>query len=130
MVEAFKSTLEELSYADLILLMIDASEPLESIQIKYHSCREVLEQLHINPVKLLVVLNKIDLIQKDQLKEKLPVFGDLSTIGISAKTGEGTKKLRIRIAQRVYGEEDVSGGTDQTVSEELEQKESIDRRSA
>ncbi len=102
MVEAFKSTLEELSYADLILLMIDTSEPTESIQIKFQSSRQVLEQLHINPVKLLVVLNKIDLVPRDQLQEKLSLFRDLQTISISAKTGEGTKKLRVLICERVF----------------------------
>ncbi|MGI0083751.1 MAG: GTPase HflX, partial [Nitrososphaerales archaeon] len=54
MIEAFKSTLEELSYADLILLLLDASEPIENMQIKYSSCREVLDQLHIDPTKILV----------------------------------------------------------------------------
>ena len=70
MVEAFKSTLEELSYANLILLMIDTSEPIKSIQIKYESCRETLGQLNINPAKILVVLNKVDLITSDELKGK------------------------------------------------------------
>lgn len=112
MVEAFKSTLDELSYADLILLMIDTSEPIESVQIKYRSCRDVLEQLHINPAKLLVVLNKIDLIQRDKLEQMLPMFTDLPTISISAKTGDGTKKLRVRIVERVFEERAVVSEAD------------------
>lgn len=124
MVEAFKSTLEELSYADLILLMIDISEPVESVQIKYRSCRETLEQLHINPVKLLVVLNKIDLLQRDQLKERLPLFGDLPTITISAKTGEGTKKLRVKIGERIFGDREALSVEEPVVDtiESLEQE--------
>ncbi len=104
MVEAFKSTLEELTYADLILLILDSSEPLGDVEIKYRSCREVLDQLHINPVKILCVMNKIDLISNETVAEKSSIVGDLPTVSISAKTGEGTKKLRSRIVQYVYDE--------------------------
>ena len=104
MVEAFKSTLEDLNYADLILLMIDISEPVENIQIKYQSCRNVLDQLHINPAKILVVLNKSDLVTMEEIAEKASLFRDMQTINISAKTGEGTKKLRKRIVEWVFAE--------------------------
>lgn len=116
MIEAFKSTLEELTYADLILLMIDVSEPLESIQVKYQSCRQVLDQLSINPVKMLVVMNKIDLLHKEDLEEKATIFGDMPTIAVSAKSGDGTKRLKVKMVQRVFDlgetEED-----DETVSQ-------------
>jgi GTPase len=104
MVEAFKSTLEELTYADLILLVLDSSEPLNDVQIKYQSCREVLDQLHINPVKILCVMNKIDLIPRELVAEKALIIRDLPTVSISAKTGEGTKKLRSKIVQFVFEE--------------------------
>jgi GTP-binding protein HflX len=117
MVEAFKSTLEELSFANLILLMVDASEPLENIQIKYQSCRQVLEQLHINPAKILVVMNKIDLISRDQATERISLFRELPTISISAKTGDGTKKLRTKIVERVFEEAE----SDALVKEETAQ---------
>jgi GTP-binding protein HflX len=45
LIESFKSTLEELTYADLVLLTMDASESQESIGVKLGSCRETLEQL-------------------------------------------------------------------------------------
>lgn len=109
MVEAFKSTLEELAYADLILLVLDASEPVNDVQIKYQSCREVLDQLHINPVKILCVLNKIDLMAEDSIGEKASIVRDLPTVSISAKTGEGTRKLRSKIVQSVFSETDFSG---------------------
>jgi len=113
MVEAFKSTLEELNYADLILLVLDSSEPLNDVQIKYQSCREVLDQLHINPVKILCVMNKIDLIPRDLVAEKALIVRDLPTVSISAKTGEGTKKLRSKIVQHVF-EEIGESGLDET----------------
>jgi GTPase len=109
MVEAFKSTLEELTFADLILLMLDAGEPLSNLQLKYESCREVLDQLHINPVKILCVLNKVDLIPRELVSEKAELIRDLPTVAVSAKTGEGIKKLRIRIAQAVYEDHEAPG---------------------
>jgi GTPase len=103
MIEAFKSTLEELSYADLILLLADASDPLEVFKIKYSSCRRTLiDQLHIDPMKLLVVLNKLDLTKRENNDALYAVTEDAPRIGISAKTGEGLRKLRIRIASTLF----------------------------
>lgn len=102
MVEAFKSTLEELTYADMILLLIDASEPIDTMKIKYRSCREVMEQLHINPANILLVLNKIDLVPSQQLSEKMSLFEEMPTIKTSAKTGDGTRKLRLTIVTKVF----------------------------
>jgi len=102
MIEAFKSTLEELTYADLILLLVDASEPFEVFKTKYTSCRQVLEQLHINPSRIFVLLNKLDLSSVDELRERILFLGDMPSLGISAKTGEGIRKLRVNIVERVF----------------------------
>src|SRR5487761_494432 len=102
MIEAFKSTLEELSYADLILLLLDASEPIENMEIKYSSCRQVLDQLHIDPTKILVILNKLDVTPREELKQRESIVGDLPIMEISAKTGEGLRKLKLKIVERVY----------------------------
>jgi GTPase len=120
MVEAFKSTLEELTYADLILLLVDSSEPFENIKTKYISCRQVLEQLHINPVRILVVLNKIDVTSRDELQAIGSIFGDLPTHSISAKTGEGLRKLRIKIVERVFNETLPTGVEEAPVEEKEE----------
>lgn len=104
MVEAFKSTLDELTYADLILLLVDASESLQNMEIKYESCRRVLEQLNINPARILVVLNKLDATPREEISQKIAVIGDIPNLGISAKTGEGIKKLRIKIVERAFNE--------------------------
>ncbi len=117
MIEAFKSTLEELTYADLILLMVDVSEPFENVRIKYQSCRQVLDQLSINPLKILVVMNKIDLLRDEEISEKVPLFGDMPTVGISAKTGDGTKKLRVKIVQKLFPEEELEEYEEATASE-------------
>ncbi len=104
MIEAFKSTLEELTYADLILLTLDVSDPMEVIQIKYSSCRQTLDQLHIDPTRIFVVLNKLDIAPRENLANIRYLTRDLPSIEISAKTGEGTRKLRVEIAESVFPE--------------------------
>jgi 50S ribosomal subunit-associated GTPase HflX len=51
-------------------------------------------------------MNKIDLITKETVVENTQIVKDLPTVSVSAKTGEGTRKLRSRIVQAVYDERD------------------------
>jgi GTP-binding protein HflX len=107
MVESFKSTLEELTYADLVLLLLDASESEESIRIKLTSCQETLDQLKVDPAKVLLVLNKIDLLKDHDARqiETDPLFGGFSVLKISAVRGDGMHQLRTRIIQKAYPRE-------------------------
>ncbi|MDA4128251.1 MAG: GTPase HflX [Thaumarchaeota archaeon] len=102
MVESFKSTLEELTYADLVLLIVDASENFESVRIKLESCRDVLNQLDVDPAKIVLVLNKIDLldIASRNLIQRIDIFSGVATIEISALRGDGMHKLRNLIVDR------------------------------
>jgi GTP-binding protein HflX len=101
LVESFKSTLEELTYADLILLVIDASESHESVEVKLGSCRETLEQLGVDPKKILLVLNKVDLLPPGTRTTGLEdFFGGLATVSTSAIRGDGLRQLRNQILER------------------------------
>ncbi|HUK79657.1 MAG TPA: GTPase HflX [Nitrososphaerales archaeon] len=104
MVESFKSTLDELKYADLILLLIDVSEPLDSIRIKLESCRQTLNGLEVDPKKILLVLNKIDCFEdgRGNRIEQESIFKDFTSIRISAKRGDGLHQLRNRITGLVF----------------------------
>ncbi|HUI00462.1 MAG TPA: GTPase HflX [Nitrososphaerales archaeon] len=104
MVESFKSTLEELTYADLVLLMVDCSEERDSIAIKLGSCRDVLGQLGVDPKKVLVVLNKIDRLEGAALRhiEEDQLFAGLDVIKISATRGDGLRQLKNRIMAAAY----------------------------
>jgi len=107
MVESFKSTLEELTYADLVLLLLDASEPRESMEIKLTSCRETLDQLRVDPSKIVLVLTKVDLLKGPETRELAsdPLFDGLSVIKVSAVRGDGMRQLRNRTIQAVYPRE-------------------------
>lgn len=102
LVESFKSTLEELRYADLVLLMIDASEKTETIGIKLRSCRETLDELEVDPGRTLLVLNKIDLLDARARSgiESDPLFKAYNCVRVSATRGDGLHQLRTKILER------------------------------
>ena len=76
--------------------------------MKYQSCRLVLDQLGINPFKILIVMNKIDLLSREEIEQRAQMFAGMPALGISAKTGDGTRKLRVKIVQRLFEGEDIS----------------------
>jgi GTP-binding protein HflX len=106
MIDAFKATLEESLAADLILLLIDASEKLEDIRIKYNSCWNVLDELKVDKSKVFVILTKcdgdVDLSEHiDKIANDLSLSNPLS---ISSKTGYGIHLLKTMIAHNLYSQ--------------------------
>ena len=98
MIDAFKSTLEESLASDLILLLIDMSEKIEDIRIKYESCWDVLDEL-----KVFVILTKFDSVA-DPEQTNSDVADDLqisNPIAISSKAGYGIRKLKAMIGRHV-----------------------------
>ena len=104
MIDAFKSTLEESLTADLILLLIDASENLQDIRIKHAACREVLEELKVDKSKILMVFTKCDKLnsQEEMVKKISEVLGTSNLVLISSKSGYGITKLKNIISQHSY----------------------------
>lgn len=84
LVEAFRSTLEETAQADLILHVLDASEP--DIRERMQITQDLLNDLGCAEIPQIHVLNKADLVD-------MPKQNDADTVWISAKTGEGTDAL-------------------------------------
>lgn len=87
LVEAFKSTLDEARYADIILQVADASDP--EIRAKMRVVRDTLRQLGISDKPVITVFNKCDKLHLADLKDP---EADAS-IMISAKTGMGLDLL-------------------------------------
>ena len=91
LVESFKSTLEEVVYADLILNVCDASNPDYEQQIEV--TLDTIKELGASDKPVLTVFNKCD------LTPNLHFFSvDRNTVRISAKTGEGLPALLEKIA--------------------------------
>lgn len=105
MIDAFKSTLEESLVADLILLLIDCSEDIKNIKIKYSSCWKVLEELKVDKSKVSVVLSKADKVTSETIQEisdHLKITSNKNKTIISSKTGYGIHILRNTIISKQY----------------------------
>jgi len=97
MIDAFKSTLEELLYTDLVLFVIDVSESNSKLKKKFDSCTKTLSELGVEFDKLIYVLNKSDLIEPNEVIEKskyLKVNETKKWIPISSSTGENILQLK------------------------------------
>lgn len=101
MIEAFKSTLEESLMADVILLLIDSSQPVNEIRIKYSSCWHILDELRVDREKVFVIFTKCDNAEQVRIQEIATDLGMSNPIATSAKTGYGIHKLKNLIAQRI-----------------------------
>jgi GTP-binding protein HflX len=96
LVEAFKATLEETRLADLIVHVVDGSEPRATRQGSIEAVDSVLEELGAGDKPRLLVYNKLDLLDAEARSELL--VGDAEALGVSAETGEGLDQLRDRVA--------------------------------
>jgi GTP-binding protein HflX len=103
MIDAFKSTLEESLGSDLIILLIDMSEKIEDIRIKYESCWDVLDELKVDKSKVFVVLSKFDsVIDSEQTMKDIANDLQISNpVAISSKTGYGIHKLKTIIGSHL-----------------------------
>jgi GTP-binding protein HflX len=102
LVESFRSTLDEVRDADLILHVADASEPEARRVAQALAVEDVLEEIGAGAIPRLAVLNKADLLgqeDRDALIARAP--GALLT---SAVTGEGLERLRDRLADLARGQ--------------------------
>lgn len=95
LVEAFRSTLEEISDSDLILHVVDASHPDPGSQIE--TVRKVIAEVDAGSVAELIVFNKVDLVDEDTV---LALRGlEPASLFVSSRTGEGISELQKRISE-------------------------------
>ncbi|MBP8303968.1 MAG: GTPase HflX [Phycisphaerae bacterium] len=100
LVESFKATLEEAVHADLLLHVIDVSNPEVLAQIE--SVDRVLAEIGCQGKSTVKVLNKADAVQSlDRIEVLQTIFPDALTV--SAKTGMGLDRLGQVVCQRVQG---------------------------
>jgi GTP-binding protein HflX len=97
LVESFKSTLDAVYRADLVLLVVDVGEPVETIREKVVTSHDTLYERNEAPI--VTVLNKIDTVERAELERKREVLSALAPnpVAVSARTGEGVETLRERI---------------------------------
>ena len=96
LVSAFKATLEELAYADLLLHVVDVSD--EDWRIQAETVERVVAQLGAQDIPRIMVYNKADKCEPDTI----PYFRPDEGVAISAKTGEGIDEL-LQTIERALG---------------------------
>jgi GTP-binding protein HflX len=95
LVAAFRATLEELTDADLLLHVVDASQPAMEEHIQ--AVETLLRELEVADKPTIMVLNKIDRLDAS----RLAIAGRRDAVPISAATGEGVGRLLEAIGERL-----------------------------
>ena len=96
MIEAFKSTLEELVYSDVVIVVVDASDHFDELQKKFKSCYTTLNEIGVETNKMIFALNKSESLSIDEvldIVDLLELNGNKKWIDISAVTGKNMDKL-------------------------------------
>lgn len=102
LVAAFRATLEEISDSDLLVHVVDASNPRAMQQIE--SVEKILSDLELNSIPQIIVLNKSDLLSPEEiedLKREITLDNHADSVAISAIRKDSLRPLTERIGHRV-----------------------------
>ena len=91
LIQAFRSTLEEAKYADLILHVVDASNP--QMDVHMHVVYDTLNQLEVGDKPVITLFNKVDRMEEEQAMY-LKDFRAEETLQISAKYEKGLDEVK------------------------------------
>ncbi len=100
LIEAFRSTLEETIFADVIILVIDCSEELNEIKRKLKCCLDTLRDIGVYNTPIVTALNKIDLLPKLKIGEVVDQLKDnaLNPTPISALENMNIEELKEHVS--------------------------------
>ena len=99
LVSAFRATLEEVVEADLLLHIIDASDP--DREEKHRVVLDVLKEIGAGRCPLLTIYNKADLLDKGERSELAGLVSATNGLIVSAVTGDGLDRLVEEIVNQV-----------------------------
>jgi GTP-binding protein HflX len=99
LVASFRSTLEELSYADLLLGVLDLAHPDAVSHIE--EVRRVITDLKADHIPRLWLLNKSDLVDRERVLEVTLALEPDFSLPCSAATGEGISALSLAVRDRL-----------------------------
>lgn len=100
MIDAFKSTLEELTYTDVVILVIDLSDPVFDLKKKFASCMRTLDEVGVERDRIIFALNKSDLATNFEIQEKMKILNlkeNKKCIVVSAFVEKKMDELKIFI---------------------------------
>lgn len=122
MIEAFKSTLEELIHTDIVIVVVDASDPVPELKKKFKSCVSTLDEIGVNQDRVIFVLNKADLVSTEEVIDKATQLGlkeNERWISVSAATGKNISALQDRI-YHILDNQPLSSEKGQVIKQEIE----------
>jgi len=107
MIDAFKSTLQELIFSNIILLVLDLSQSYEMLKKQLSSSFTVLIHLRVSIAKIIYVFNKMDLVNLEDARDKCEKLGILNqsnknAVMISSKSGMNVDVLLETILSKIY----------------------------
>ncbi|MFX1265015.1 MAG: GTPase HflX [Promethearchaeota archaeon] len=82
LLQAFNTTLMEVGDADAIVLVVDGSDSLVEMQRKLDTCLDTFTQIGVNGISSVVAVNKIDLLEEEEIQERLELVNDESLHGV------------------------------------------------
>ncbi|ABL88248.1 small GTP-binding protein [Pyrobaculum islandicum DSM 4184] len=105
LIESFHSTLQEIIDADIILLVLDGSEPEEEVLRKLETSVETLGEVGVSRDKVILVINKVDKIGVQKIRHLRNVVSKYFEwfVPISALTGFGIETLKTVLFLKVNG---------------------------
>ena len=107
LIEAFRSTLEETIFSDLILLVVDVSEPQLDVERKISVCLDTIQKIDAGRIPIITVLNKVDLISGEELRWKIDKLKDLSPNQVPISALNKTNLHLLKAEMMKYFENDV-----------------------
>ena len=78
LIQAFHSTLEETILSDLILLVVDISEPIEDIKRKLTCSLDTIEKIGATGIPIVTALNKIDLLSENEIQNRINILNEVA----------------------------------------------------
>ncbi|NBH84472.1 GTPase HflX [bacterium C-53] len=98
LIDAFRSTLEEAKYADVIIHVVDQSNP--SFETQMHIVYDTLKELGVEEKPVLTLFNKADAVHEEGI---LRDFRAQKALSVSAKTGENIEEAKLSLEDVLRG---------------------------
>lgn len=101
LVASFSATLSEAAAADVVVLVVDGSDPLETFRRRLEVSLDILDELDVADEQLVTAVNKVDLLSPTEADERMSVASEAvsAPIPISVHEGTGIDDLRCAIAE-------------------------------
>ncbi len=103
LLDAFRTTLQEIADADVIVLVVDGSDSTDEIMRKTATCTSTFLEIGANGIPVVVAMNKVDLLTEAEVEERLDVLRSTyeSVVPVSAMHGINLQTLVAEVEKRL-----------------------------